>query len=525
MGEKLLSKEQVNTVLEFSDALRNYGLSEGIGFWTPWMSNQLLRDLTGQQIINNDSAKTIGNLRKALGNYKENITQIQGYMDFANSYDMIFARTVESYINSLSFDLQVICENAYSPDEYNSDEYKEDKKRINDFLLKFDYKKEFRNVLKQVLLRETYYTWFRKTKWGNKGMKFALQILPQDRCMLTGYWEKGLLFDFDMSYFLMAGTDLDGYDPAFKKYYNRVFGDASAILDYRPTNSFNKRDGTYAMWTQTSPDDGAWCFKFDTSDFTTVPFLAPFLKDILSNDQIEQMQYDKDISEAYAILAGEIETFDTAKSGTVTDQTVFKPSTLGGFMAKAKAGLENNTKMAAVPLKNLKWYQFEDKNPEMYQNKLSTTAGIGTGISRVIYSTDRMSNAEVEAAMNETYQTMKPMYYQFSNFMEFFANKLTKRYKFKFIFDGATYRYERDARFERILKLADKGIVLSPSVWASVIGMNPVLFENSLIESKVSGWTDNLQLLLNTNTTAQENVAGRPRTDYPDDSTDRNEDM
>ena len=55
--------------------------------------------------------------------------------------------------------------------------------------------------------------------------------------------------------------------------------------------------------------------------------------------------------------------------------------------------------------------------------------------------------------------------------------------------------------------------------------MNPVLFENSLIESKVSGWTDNLQLLLNTNTTAQENVAGRPRTDYPDDSTDRNEDM
>ena len=38
-----------------------------------------------------------------------------------------------------------------------------------------------------------------------------------------------------------------------------------------------------------------------------------------------------------------------------------------------------------------------------------------------------MSNAEVEAAMNETYQTMKPLYYQFSNFMDFFANKLTKK--------------------------------------------------------------------------------------------------
>jgi len=523
MGEKLLNEEQVNIVLEFSDALRNYGWAEG--FWSPWQSNQLLKDLTGRQITNKDGAKTLENLRKALGNYKENITQIQGYMEFANAYDMLFARTLESYVNSLSFDLQVICENAYAPEEYTSKEYLEDKKRINDFLLKFDYKKEFRNVVQQVLLRETYYTWFRKTKWGNKGMKFALQIMPQDRCMLTGYWEKGLLFDFDMGYFLTAGTDIDGYDPAFKKYYNRVFGGNQPISDYRPTNPLNERNGVYAMWTQTSPEDGAWAFKFNTSDFYSSPFLAPYLKSALTSDKIEQMQYDKDLAEAYAILAGEIETFDTAKSGTQTDQTVFKPNTLAGFMSKAKAGLESSTKLAAMPLKNLKWYQFEDKNPDMYKNNLSTTAGIGTGLSRIIYSTDRMSNAEVEAAMNETYQTMKPLYYQFSNFMEFFANKLTKKYKFKFIFDGATYRYEKELRFDKISKLADKGIVLSPSVWASAIGMHPVLFENSLMESKASGWTENLQLLLNSNTTAQDTKTGRPKTDFPDDSTDRDYDM
>lgn len=522
MGEKLLNEEQVNVVLEFSEALRNYGWAEG--FWSPWQSNQLLKDLTGQQIVDKDNAKTLGNLRKALGNYKQNITQIQGYMEFANAYDMLFARTIESYVNSLSFDLQVICANIYSKDEFSSSEYIEDKKRINEFLLKFDYKKEFRNVVRQVLLRETYFTWFRKTKWGNKGMKFALQILPQDRCMLTGYWEKGLLFDFDMSYFLQAGTDIDGYDPAFKKYYNRVFGGNPTISDYRPTNPLNERNGTYAMWTQTSPEDGAWAFKFNTSDFYSTPFLAPYLKSALSNDQIARMQYDKDIAEAYAILAGEIETFDTAKSGTQSDQTVFKPSTLAGFMAKAKAGLENSAKLAAMPLKNLKWYQFEDKNADMYDNQLITSAAVGTGLSRVIYSSDRMSNAEIEAAMNETYQTMKPLYYQFSNFMEFFANKLTKKYKFKFIFDGATYRYDREARFDKISKLADKGIVLAPSAWASVIGMNPALFENSLMESKASGWTKNLQLLLNSNTTAQKS-SGRPTTDFPDDSTDRNEDM
>ena len=66
---------------------------------------------------------------------------------------------------------------------------------VDNFLTKFDYKTEFRNVLKQVMKNETYYTWFRRQKWGNKGMKYALQVMPQDYCMLTGYWEKGLLFD------------------------------------------------------------------------------------------------------------------------------------------------------------------------------------------------------------------------------------------------------------------------------------------------------------------------------------------
>jgi hypothetical protein len=56
MGEKLLNEEQVNVVLEFSDALRNYGYAEG--FWSPWQSNQNLRDLTGQEITSTDNSFT-----------------------------------------------------------------------------------------------------------------------------------------------------------------------------------------------------------------------------------------------------------------------------------------------------------------------------------------------------------------------------------------------------------------------------------------------------------------------------------
>ncbi len=520
MADKLLSKEQVDAVVQFSEGLYAY---DKFGYWSPWLSNSTLQGLN-----NNPKTPSVDKVREALANYKDSAETIQGYMEYMNFYDMLFARTVMSYVNALSFDLQMVCANAFTQADYQSDEYLADKRRIEDFLNKFNYKYEFRKVVEQIMLHEAYFTWFRKTKWGNKGMKFALQTLPQDRCLLTGYWEKGLLFDFDMSYFLMAGTDLDGYDPAFKKYYNRVFGNsASSMMDYRPTNPLNERIGSYAMWTQTSPEDGAWAFKFNPSNFNTTPFLAPYLKNSITNDEVEQLQRSKDVQEAYAILAGEIATFDNAKSGTQADQMVFNPKTLGKFMSKAKTGLSNGIRLAALPLKNLDMYQFEDKNTNMYQTQLSTSAAVGTGLSRVIYSTDRMSNAEIEAAKDETYNTMKPLYYQFANFMEFYANKLTKRYHFKFIFDGSTYPHERQARFDRLTKVADKGIVLGPSAWASVLGYNPIDFEHLLDEGKWGGMQDKLSLLLNTNimTDRGEN-AGRPKSEgIVDESTERNEEM
>lgn len=517
MAEKLLEKKEVDAVVEFAAGL-NY--VDQYGFWNPFASNALLQNLN-----NNSKVPTSKDIRKALANYRNNAEDLQSYMEFTKFFDMLFARTLQSYTNALSFDLQVICTNAFTKEEFESDEYIRDKKIINDFLNKFDYKNEFRKVVQQLMLHEVYFTWFRRNKWGNKNMKYALQILPQDRCLLTGYWEKGLLFDFDMSYFLQTGIDIDGYDPEFKKYYQKVFG-ADGKLEYKPTAQFKHRNGTYAMWTQTSPTAGAWAFKFDTSNFNTTPFLAPYLKTALTNDEIEQLQYNKDVAEAFAILAGEIATFDTAKSGTKADQMVFNPKTLGSFMAKAKQGIGSVVKLGAMPLENLKWYQYEDKNPDMLTNQLTNAAGIGTGMSRIIYASDRMSNAEVEAALNETYQTMKPLYYQFGNFMDYFANQQTKKYKFKFIFEGSNYRFEREHRFDMLSKLSDKGIVLNPSAYASAFGMQPQLFEASLAESKYNGWINQLQLMLNSHTaSASDNVGGRPKSDNPDDSTDRNWDM
>ena len=237
-------------VLQFSEAL---WYAENSGVFTPYLSNQILANLN-----NNPRIPSTDQIKKALANYKATGKDLQGYTEFLTNYDMIFKRTLWSYANTLAFDLSMTCINAFTREDFESEQFKKDKLKVYNFLDKFDYKNEFKKIVIQLLMNEVYFVWFRKTKWGNKGMQCAIQVLPQDRCMITGAWEKGFLFDFDLNFFLQAGVDINSYDPAFKKYYNRVFGESNNYLDYRPSNPLNERTGQFAYWTQTSPNDGAW---------------------------------------------------------------------------------------------------------------------------------------------------------------------------------------------------------------------------------------------------------------------------
>ncbi len=499
MAEKI-SRSDVQDVIDFSS-----GLMAMDGFYSPFLSNQLLTNLN-----NNPRLPSAESVKKALNDYKNSGEELQGFVEFASSFDMIFKRTLYSYANALSFDLQITCKNAYTDGDYKSDEYKKDRQTVDNFLTNFDYKKEFYNVLLNVLKRDTYFTWFRKTKTGNRGkMKFALQIMPQDYCMLTGYFEKGLLWSLNILYYMQPGVDLNGFDPSITKTYLRAL---ETVDSYVPSAPLNDRKGSYAMWADVSPLDGAWAWKFDASSFANNPFLSPYVANVLRSDEIGELQYNKDLIAASGILAGEIKLFDSAKSGQKANQFSIDPKTLGTFMSLVKKGLQSTIKAVAVPLENINFFQFEDKNPNSYTNELTTTAGIGTGISRVIYSSDKMSNAELEAALNEVYQTMKPMYAQFNNFLDFYVNQMTSKYKFKFEFVGSNYQFERDARFDKMMKMADKGLVLNSSAWASAVGMNPVTFDRMLAESKHTGWIDKYsQMLMNTYTTSQSNEGGRPR--------------
>lgn len=511
-GQQELTKEQVYSVVDFARSLSGV---DAFGFYTPQLLNQNLLALgvTGK-------SPTYEKIIKALDKAKETAKDLQGYSEWAEYNNMLYARLIRYYSNMLSFDLKVICKNA-SGDDYKSQEYLDDKKRVYKFLDNFDYISEFSNVVAHCVKNETYFTWLRTNKGTfsetlhddtdkvEKLTKYTLQQMPQDYCIITGTYEDGgLLYDFDMNYFLKAGVDINGYDPIFKKKFKEAFvkGDGG---EYIPTAPFTNRNGIFAYWVQTSPNEGAYAFKVDTTNFANVPFLAPILPNLLTDNEVLALQKNKDIASAYGLLVGEMELLDKQKSGNVKDAFAINPKTLGQMMRIVQKGMKASINVAAMPTRNTDFYQYEDKNPDMYSTQISSTSSLGASASNLIYSSGKMSQEEARNAIINDGNFMKTMYSQFNHFLEFYVNKKTRKYKFSFSFEGLNFPFEQEQRQKKVTDLASVGIVL-PQAISAAYGYRPQDFERMMDEAAHGIFTGNLVQLLSIHTASQDS-GGRPQ--------------
>lgn len=509
----LLTKEQVYSVVDFARSLS--GADGFFGFYTPQLLNQNLLALGVTE-----KSPTYEKALKALDNAKMQAKDLQGYSEWAEYNSMLYTRLLRYYANMLSFDLKVICKNA-SGDDYKSQEYLEDKKRVYKFLDNFDYIGEFTKVVAHCVKNETYFTWLRTNKGSfsdtlnddtekvEKLTKYTLQQMPQDYCIITGAFEDGgLLYDFDMNYFLQAGVDINGYDPSFKKKFREAFvkGDDGS---YIPTAPFSNRNGIFAYWVQTSPAEGSWVFKLDSTNFANVPFLAPILPNILTDREILALQKNKDIASAYGLLVGEMELLDKQKSGQVKDAFAINPKTLGQMMQIVQRGMKASINVAAMPTRNTDFYQFEDKNPDMYETQVSSTSGLGASASNMIFSSGKLSQEEARNAIINDGNFIKTMYSQFNHFLEFYINKKTRKYKFTFSFEGLNFPFEQEYRQKKVTDLAGVGIVL-PQAISAAYGYKPQDFDRMMEEAANGTFTDNLVQLLSIHTASQ-NQGGRPQ--------------
>lgn len=470
----LLSADEVWNVVKFAQELY-----KGQGVFNPMLINQAMQSLTM-----NPQQATLEKIDQALLDPKNNEQQLIGYSEFEELTSMIYKRVLYYFGGLLEFNWTYTCVNAEGGD-YKSKGYKRDLKEIEIFFDKFNPKQEFRSVIKQLMRQEAYFGVFR-----NDGTyRHTIQELPQQRCLITGRWELGILFDFDMMFFNQAGTDINMYPPIFKKFYNRAFGNNQNINSYNPANGVFNRDGSWTYYVQTSPEDNFWCFKLVSEITTRVPFLSPYLKDVVLQDLIRALQTDSYIANASKLLVGSVPFLKDTKA-SVKDSIALAPETLAKFLQLMKSGLSNAIKVVAAPLENISGVEFKGDST-LYDSYLKTTAS-GAGInSRLIYSYDRQNILETKLSMDIDMNVLRPVLTQMENFLEFFANKNTKKFKFKFHLTGFNTALDREERLTSAKTYAENGMVMDQQ-WASAIGMSPFDFRRQMEETRENGFVEKL---------------------------------
>lgn len=527
--ERLTSQEVVEVLMAAQQIYQ-----AGMNVYSPYTSHYNIIEKNNTTYV-----PTFQKVDEALKHSHNNENILRGFTEYADAFNPLFSRTIDYYAGMLSFDLHITCRNA-KPEDYGSKEYQKDLERVYKFLDKFQYKQHFTSALKEIIRTGAYYGWFRTSTSATNKMEnvddekvvntsaYTLQQMPFNYCLITGQDENSYLYDFDMNYFLRAGVSINSFDPVFKQYFRETFDEKGSPLNYNPTAPLDHRNGTYAMWHQTSPEDGAVCLVWDYSNARAVSPFAPLLRNVLTDEEMAGLQTDTNMLAARGILYGSIGTMTKQKSGETQNAFKIQPKTMTKLLALVKAGLDKNISVAAMPTDEAKFVQFDNAyTKDIYSNQLTTTAGVGASASRIIYSSDKTSQFELQCQIESDYNRVSKLYSQFNNILNLYVNKKTRKFKFNFNFSGCTYQFIREKENKQLLDLANVGFVLNESAYAKIVGMQPNEFSRALAEGHNGQMLSNLSQLISIhNSSVQQDGAGRPSVSVEDraDSTAMNND-
>lgn len=490
-----LTESQVYDVFEFARQLtQSYS-----NIFTPDIVNARMKEISLNPIVGSKDEIT-----KALSNPRDSEEQLRGYSDSFEYINMSYKKILNYYGNMLSFDYTYECTNAKSIDDLKSSRYLKDVEIVEDFLDHFKIKREFPNVIRSLLRNDAYYSVLR-----NDGEQFVLQELPQKYCKITGKWEYGYLFDFDMIWFIAnPGVDINSYPKIFRQYYKRIMDEKSN--GYLPSKAIRNRNGEWVYWVQTSPEDNIWCWKFGMDQVAQIPVFSPLFLDLINTDTIRQLQINKYIISAYKLIFAQLPMLKDNKSGNVKDMIAVSPEVAGKFASLVKQGMPKEIGFGFGPFESVNEFEFRTNENNIYYDHLKTTISNSGTQLQTVFSTEK---ANVEAtrlsgAVDEYFMTY--IYPYFNDFLNYHINKLTKKYKFNFTLKGTRLPYSEGVRFDRLLKLANVGFVLPQEIAAS-LHMEPKELQRQLMMANASGFANLLIPLITAYNQSSNNQGGRPQ--------------
>ena len=525
------SEQAVWNVLDFMAGI--YGDLKGYNNPLPYDARMENNNLIA--LNNNPKIPTAETLRQAIVNYKDNAELLQDFSEFMKAWDTLYAKIIDVKLSMLNFDINWYVDRYMIKDtsELDSPIFQEDYRRVCKFMSKFKAKQEFRKVAENTLIADTYFCWLRDS-YGQfnddeleldysvkRSQNFALQMMPQEYCKITGssVYPNTFLWDFNVDYFENAWVNVNNYDPSLKQAYDSILGNKQIRSFVNNSVDLNRVSKSYDGFVRTKVNNGAYCFKYDCSNFNAVPPYAKLMREAFGNDEIARLQKSKDVLSTNALILGEMKTKKDDKIGNEKNSFIIDPKQVGTLLKIARNMLNNaNIKQIALPLEESRMYQFNDMNPKMVDNRLNSVANQSISSGSMVYTNEKMGQFELQNALALDYHSIADrLYPQFENFLEFFVNKKTKKYKFKFSVKGSTLPFLRQPEIDNQIKISNMGMQADTTKYSALMGYDSNELESMMMMAKYGGMQDNLVLLMNSNTSS-DGDAGNPTKSIQDKS-------
>jgi hypothetical protein len=248
------------------------------------------------------------------------------------------------------------------------------------------------------------------------------------------------------------------------------------------------RNSTWIYWVDIPIDVGV-CFKYSPELATRLPYFTPLFSDLILQSLMRNLQKQASMAAASKMIIGQVPMLNRDAKASVKDMIAISPDLLGKFLALVKSSINEAIKVASAPLEDMKGISFDSEN-ELYDSYLKTTLASSGVNTNLIFTSDIKPNVlETQLSLNVDEQMMTALYDQFNIFMNYYINKFTKMFKFKFVFEGTQFFLNRQQRLESIMTLFNVGIIL-PQKIAAAIGMKPAQLRKQLEEAQASGFMD-----------------------------------
>lgn len=449
-----------------------------------------------QNVLNSD----LGNLDHMLANPEASDESLVAFSVALEIESQIYRKLISYLGNMLAFDFTYVGIANNGDTDYTSKEYKKDMGVVEDFFRRFDHKKEFTYITRQLLRKEYVFCVPRF-----EGKRYFIQELPDEYCHVIGRGEYGLKFAFDFSYFEMHIDELEKYPKFFVDTYNR-------LISQNTTQTGKRRRKQVVSMVAMIPSTIGFVFKMNVDTLQRIPIFSGLFKDLINQNLMRRLQKDTDLAASQRIVVGQIGRVkdQQAKGGNNFD---IDTTTLGMFLRLVSRALGSAIRIAALPLEDIQPVEFKSEKG-MYKDYLKTTISSSGVNANLLFSDseNRSNSIETQLSLNVDEQLMtKSVYPQAEAFLDVFVNLFTKTHTFMFKFEGTDFYTDKGQRVDRVTKMLTYGFMLPQKV-ATALSMNPFDFYRQIEEGYESGIADKLTHLLNRVKESDANDAGgRPR--------------